>query len=682
MPTPPNIPTVRADGTPTDDALYSAAISAGLDAPAAAALIHARRGQATANQIFNAIPSHIDDATARSLTHLATGIPSGSPQATTPAAPLSAWDRAKIIAESPSSLLTTGAMLATADKSDLIAGADKAVNAAAFGQGHRVAAALQSLLHKGNLSDYRKNDDLYRASLDEDAQNHPSASLVGSTVGAVASPLNRLLAPLGAVGGGFTAGAIAGSGDAKDDLSSQIKGAGIGGVAGGVFGSVLQGLASRIGRDAPAASLAGHLAQADTPAASLAANPPSMLADALPGLTRTVRSAAPDIARPIDAALLARRQTQIPTIQTALEDGLGITRGDASAARDVIVANRAAAARPLYDAAYAGPDVSHPEIASAMKLPAFQQAYRKAQALAAIEGTPLPAPANASTMSVRGLDLLKRGLNDVVDAGMRGGTMARGEARALNQRLRTVLTATDTQAPAFATARKSFAGHSALLDAAENGASFLHPQTTAADISADLAALSPSEAQVYRTTAANALLNKVESFRGSASGKADLLSKVYDSVGGRNKILALFPTPEAGEAFDAQMQRLATENATYNHVTGGSQTTDKAAALKALTGSNILSGAAKVVGMAAHPMTAILHGGGAALGARETTAAARALAPELISSNVSALLQRLGAEQARQAAAQQAARAIAVRGGGLLGDALGNMYGNRTGDVR
>ena len=215
---------------------------------------------------------------------------------------------------------------------------------------------------------------------------------------------------------------------------------------------------------------------------------------------------------------------------------------------DAIIAKRAADARQLYTQAYASPDVSTPEIAEAMKLPAFKAAYQKGQQLAAIEGTPIPKQSDTATMSVRALDYLTRGLNDVIDAGSCGGTMARGEVQTLNARLRTVLDTADTQAPAFAAARASFAGHSSLADAAATGADFLKPHVTAGDITADLSAASPGEAQVYRTSAANSILAKIESARGSSTGKADLLSKVYDSVGGKTKLRALSPTSGAARA--------------------------------------------------------------------------------------------------------------------------------------
>jgi hypothetical protein len=102
--------------------------------------------------------------------------------------------------------------------------------------------------------------------------------------------------------------------------------------------------------------------------------------------------------------------------------------------------------------------------------------------------------------------------------------MARGEARALSSRLRTVLDATDAQAPAFAAARQSFAGHSALLDAADNGANFLKPHVTAGDIATDLKDATPGEAQVYRTSAANAILAKCNASMSVSRGGSSLAS--------------------------------------------------------------------------------------------------------------------------------------------------------------
>jgi len=140
----------------------------------------------------------------------------------------------------------------------LYAGLDKGVNALAFGQGHRIAAATQALLGQDT---YRHADDTYRASLDQDQQDHPTASLVGSVAGAVGNPLNEALAPLGVVKAGMVAGALQGSGDAKDDAASQLEGAGAGVLGGALFGGLIHGASKLLGPNAAEKAITQTLAK-------------------------------------------------------------------------------------------------------------------------------------------------------------------------------------------------------------------------------------------------------------------------------------------------------------------------------------------------------------------------------------------------------------------------------------
>jgi len=128
---------------------------------------------------------------------------------------------------------------------------------------------------------------------------------------------------------------------------------------------------------------------------------------------------------------------------------------------------------------------------------------------------------------------------------------------------------------------------------------------------------------------------------------------------------------------------LAEQNATYCHVSTGSQTTDKAAQLTALGTNNALTGLSKAIHAIAHPKLAaanmIVNSGQKAISAQQRQAATAA-APLLVSTDVYSVLHRLVAEHARREAAAQTAARLAPRAVGLLGDVFGS-YG-RPGDVR
>ncbi|MBA2684137.1 MAG: hypothetical protein H0U66_06580 [Gemmatimonadaceae bacterium] len=562
--------------------------------------------------------------------------------------------------------------------------------------GQKIAAALKAFAYQPADADaalYNQRLAANSAYLQNEHDVHPMASNIGEVTGAVISPINKV-APVSPVLGGATMGATSALGqDDSGDLVHKALSATTGGVVGGAVGGIAGAALNRFvggGSDKAAAILAPHISEVGDMSPALV--PSGVLADVLPQLSRTVRSASPNAGAQIDAALLARRATQAPTIGAALEDALGVPRNSASSATADIIAQRAAAAKPLYEAAYQAKDISSPAVADAIKLPQFQRAYSEAQKLAQLEGKPLADIGADGTISVRGLDYLKRGLNNVIEVSTRGATMARSEARLLTSKLNGLLEIADKQAPEYATARQSFAGHSALADAAEAGGNFMKGSVSAEDVAADLKSLSPSEAATYRQTAANSILAKIEAARGSATGKTDLLAKVYDSIGGRAKLNALFPTPAAAARFSSEMDRLAGQNATQSIVAGGSNTVDKASALKQFEESSSPLGVlAKIAKTIEHPRQAFASASDAwvAAGAKAKVGArADAVAPMLVNPDASAVLQRIATETARRAKVNHLA-GLASRnlGGAVVAPRMSSLvdsllYGNRPGDVR
>ena len=459
-----------------------------------------------------------------------------------------------------------------------------------------------------------------------------------------------------------------------------------------------------------ASKLSGAIAAGGSSPADLAVNPPNMLADVVPDFTRAVRTAGLGPARQtIDDALQTRAARQVPTIQDALEAALGVPRGSASQASATIVAQRAADAAPAYARAYAAPDITDPGILATLRKPDFQKAYSLAQRIGETEGTPIPdIPTGAVPMpdaiagnpdaeaafraaylkqnpdalggvSVRTLDLVKRGMNDVISSQYRNGSTALATAN--KTALQNMLARADQVSPDFAAARQQFAGHSDLLDAATAGRAAMGPSVAAADVTHQLSGLSPGEAALYRSSAADALLSKVEAARGSATGRGDIAGRVFDSIGGQAKLQALFPSNAAFDDFAAKMGDLSDQAATRNIVTGGSNTVDKAAGVAALGGGGAPVNVGDLARMVIDPRygAARLAGhlanrgaGSIASGAIQRTAAD--LAPHLVQTGPD-LQELLGALDAHSRDATTAAAWRRAATAGAAVSALPVIYG-------
>lgn len=211
-----------------------------------------------------------------------------------------------------------------------------AANAALGFQGHRISAALQSLKDKGDLSDYKANDARIRGALDESAQSSPNAAMAGNVAGSVASPLNRLAAPLGLLGGSAALGAVAGSGQAKDDLASQILGTGAGAAGGLLFGGIAKGLSS-LGGPSAASKAVGPLLENPT---AVASHPLATPADVTPNARLAAMNAAKADPATYDALkgiVEPRHAAQTQRVAQALTD----LTGDHPALADMIAGLKA-----------------------------------------------------------------------------------------------------------------------------------------------------------------------------------------------------------------------------------------------------------------------------------------------------------------------------------------------------
>ena len=127
-----------------------------------------------------------------------------------------------------------------------IALAEKTINGLMAGFGNSFAAAANQHVG-GPPGEYEANLARYKASSDEDQRDHPVASGAGTLLGAVASPINKAVAPLGLLGGGAALGGLNSLGnDVGSNKSATARGidagigAGVGGVTAGVLGTALK----------------------------------------------------------------------------------------------------------------------------------------------------------------------------------------------------------------------------------------------------------------------------------------------------------------------------------------------------------------------------------------------------------------------------------------------------------
>jgi hypothetical protein len=103
----------------------------------------------------------------------------------------------------------------------------------------------------------------------------------------------------------------------------------------------------------------------------------------------------------------------------------------------------------------------------------------------------------------------------------------------------------DKQVPSYAQARQVWAGHSAYLDALEDGKSLLSRNMTAEELKAQFAGMSESEKEAYRVGAVSAIRNQMM----SNPAKMPDFTRNIRSDEMRRKLNEIMPTPEAAENF-------------------------------------------------------------------------------------------------------------------------------------
>ncbi len=428
--------------------------------------------------------------------------------------------------------------------------------------------------------------------------------------------------------GAIMAGAAA-AGTGAPIARTALLGAALGGGAPAV-GTVLD-KAGTVGRNmlAPVADLAGGAAttaaqriyaaltaDGTTPEEALGVmrslGPHGMLADTgganVRGISEAVANSPGEGSNIAQKTLQNRMDEQPVRVRAAVRSATGADAG-IHAQADQLMADRAAASRPLYTKALnqtvpldprLGEFLKTPELASALKS-GIATAQRNAIASGepfnprdylapAVPGSEVPSaildaqgrplattqiPATSGQVHMRVLDAAKQGLDDAVERyrdPTSGKLVLDGEGRSLNNLRAAFVNHLDSINPDYSAARAAYAGPSQSLDAMNMGRATLGKD---AEVTQDIVKrLAPGDKAFFRSGLTRALQDKIDSTPDGASA----VRRIFNNSLIRSKIAAAFDDPAAFAKFKQQMESEATFADTRNQVLAGSQTARRLAA--------------------------------------------------------------------------------------------------------
>jgi hypothetical protein len=298
----------------------------------------------------------------------------------------------------------------------------------------------------------------------------------------------------------------------------------------------------------------------------------------------------------ITDALAERDQGAGGRVSQDIRDGVSSGGSSHDTAQSLMQA-RAAAAKPLYEAAYASPPVSSPKLDAILNTPAGKQALGKAMTIAANEGRDPKAmgfvldqhgnvsldptihmgddgslsqsPLKQKGYSTQTLDYVKRGMDDIIEAdrdkvtGVLHPTPLTSSVQTVKNGL---LAEMDKVNPAYKAARAAYSGPSTSMDAMSRGRQILNQRPEAnRDF---IAKLSDGDKEFFKQGAADALLEKIA--RTSAGG--DESKRIIGNDYVQQQLRPLFDTQGAFDKFIGNIQAEARMYATRQSVLGGSQT--------------------------------------------------------------------------------------------------------------
>lgn len=277
-------------------------------------------------------------------------------------------------------------------------------------------------------------------------------------------------------------------------------------------------------------------------------------------------------------------------------------------------AEREAAAEQMYGQLRQLPPAVIDGASDLFNRPAFRSAIGKAQTIAANGGQDFPklfdqvfAPSTEDAIGVvdamgqpaqvggkmqqvarpidfQTADRVKRALDDMLTLGKRSPLEAGGigpeEEAVIRGAKNQYLTAADKAFPGYENARDVFAGHSAMMNAFNDGRNFLamHPQE--AEIA--IQGLGQHEKEAFLQGATESVAQDLE----KGMGTFDKTRRVILPQDKQQRLRLLFPDDQSFQTFLARANEEARMRHSLNFTVGGSNTTDKAAEIADLSGGS------------------------------------------------------------------------------------------------
>ena len=228
---------------------------------------------------------------------------------------------------------------------------------------------------------------------------------------------------------------------------------------------------------------------------------PMTLADASPELQSLAGSAvrfSPTTAGVARQTMAQRNQGQLDRLGEAVARDLGPVENIPQRSADLLAQARTNAG-PLYDQAYAAPGADLVDLTDLADRPTFEKALREAYNEVLDEGLDPSAAGIVQTEggmvmaspSWQSLDYAKRGLDNIIERGIRQGDMP--EVRRAQAMKSTLLQRMDEANPAYAEARRAYAGPAQERGFLEQGQQATRPRPD--ELSVELANLTPEQRQ-------------------------------------------------------------------------------------------------------------------------------------------------------------------------------------------
>ena len=388
---------------------------------------------------------------------------------------------------------------------------------------------------------------------------------------------NRAISAVEGVPVGAVVGAVA-------PVVGQAIGKGVSAIAnrGGVEGAGAGKVLSALERDGVApADLQARLNAIDpVPPLNLqsrlnAAGSDAMIADLGPNVTQQAATIAASPGRgqqTVRAAIDARNAGASDRVGDAVDSAMGGRVNVGQLERDIID-RRTRAARPLYDQAYQTPLPAIPEVQEVMNTPAGRMAAGRAARLSQNEGVPF------DPNSVRGVDLIKRTLDDVVSEGQRTGR--NNEARIIANLRDKLVDAVDHHVPEYAMARDAFAGESAIKDALASGRTIFKDNISPEQLHDTLSRMTTSEQDAFLQGARSSIQTVMGTARNDATAVRTLFKKGFNA-----EKLELVLGPQAADRLLKQVGFETTAANTSQRVIGNSETAARVAGREDLNPSS------------------------------------------------------------------------------------------------